>query len=259
MSFVSGRIGRTLAAAAAIVAVAASLTLAPTATAGAEADGPHYQEPTVGQCRNYTMTAAVKESNSSPAIACSSTHTARTIAVAQMPASLTWSSASYNQLYLAMGKACHPALDKALGRSEIVRQMSAFSLMWFTPTPTQREHGARWIRCDVVRLGGQSLLPILKDSAPMLPSAPLPNAAARCIVGDHYLTTVCAKPHQYRASKGFTLTNASYPGDQGLYNIAKQKCPSRVSTPRNWYATWPGKLGWKLGDRVMVCYSHRSN
>jgi len=258
MSFVSGRIGRTLAAAAAIVAVAASLTLAPTATAGAEADGPHYQEPTVGQCRNYTMTAAMKETNSTPVIACSQTHTARVYAVTQIPDSLSWDTATFDQLQPVMMKACWPTLEKALGRGQLTNRKSAYSLMWFVPTDTQKQHGARWLRCDVVRLGGNALLPLLKDSSPMLPST-LTNAHLACLTGDKHLVTACSKAHNYRATGGLLISSSTYPGNDALYRIAQRKCPAKVSTPRNWYAFWPSKVSWKYGDRAMVCFSHRSN
>jgi len=262
MTKFSGRISRTTARLAAAVIITGGLAAIPatvTTANAVEPDGPHYQEPTVGQCRNYTSSAGAADSNGSPVIACSTSHVARTIAVLQLPSWLEWSTASYDQVSLAMAKGCQPALVQALGRTEIVRKMSAYSYVWFIPNAAQRDHGARWIRCDVIRRGGRDLLPILKDSAPMLPSAPLPNSVAKCLVGERFLATACSRTHQYRATKGFTLTNSSYPGEQRLFEIAKNRCPKLVSTPRNWYASWPGKIGWRLGERVMVCYSHRSN
>jgi len=169
MTRFSGRLGRTLAGAAAIVAVAATLSLTPSATA-VEPDGPHYQEPTVGQCRNYTITAAYKESNSTPVTPCSSTHTAKVFAVGQLPEGVTWSS-SGDQIRAAVGKKCAPASATALGGTEKLRRMSAYSSWWFAPTQAQKDYGARWFRCDVALLGHASLLPLPSNSNPLLLTA----------------------------------------------------------------------------------------
>ena len=158
-----------------------------------------------------------------------------------------------------MKKSCWPALEKALGRGQITNRMAAYSLMWFIPTTTQRDHGARWIRCDVVRLAGTALAPLLKDTAPMIPAAPLPNAHLMCVTGEKQLFTICSKTHNYRATGGLVLTNSTYPGEAALNRIAQRKCPGKVSTPRNWLVDWPSKSSWKFGDRAMICYSHRSN
>ena len=257
MSLLSGRLGRLLAGASTIVALTATLTLAPSATAGAEADGPHYQEPTVGQCRNYTYDAMVKESNSTPVTACSNNHTALVIAVPQLPAALNWSS-SFEQLLQATLNTCVPALAQKLGRTAVLRNLAAYNLSFFFPTQTQKDHGARWVRCDLILSGGQALQRLPMDSTPVLPAAPLPKSVAACLVGTNHLYTVCSKTHQYHAT-GAIVLSGGYPGTASLNRTARQKCPAKVSTPGNYYYTFSSKESWKAGDKAITCFSHRSN
>jgi len=259
MSVMSGRLGRLVTSIATVAALGAGLASGPgSAAADALSDGPHYQQPSVGQCRNYTMDAALKESNNSPVVVCSNTHTARVLAVPMLPSGMTW-NASVDKLALVMEKACYPALVKALGRTVKKQHLSAYGIMWFIPTATQRQHGARWIRCDVVLQGGQQLRAIPKDTSPMLPSGSLPKSVARCVTGTQRLITICGKTHNYRASAATLVDRTTYPGSSTLASIAKKRCPGLVSTPRSWYATWAARSGWVAGDHMIVCYSHVSN
>jgi len=256
MHVTSGRLGRLITSLAAVAALGASVVSGPGASA--QTNGPHYQQPVAGQCRNYTYDAALKDSNSSPVVPCSSTHTARVLAAPLLPSGMTW-NASVDSLERVMIKACYPKFVQTLGRTAKIRHRSAYSIMWFIPTLTQRQHGARWIRCDIVLRGGQQLRAIPKDSSPMLPSGSLPNSIARCLTGDQHLLTICGKTHNYRATGATIVDRTAFPGDSTLSSIAKKRCPSLVSTPRHWYATWPGKNSWIAGDHVIVCYSHVSN
>jgi hypothetical protein len=258
MTRISGRFARTLAhltAAAAIVGTSLVAAQATQATA-AEPDGPSYQAPKVGQCRNYNATQMAAESNGSPVIACSSAHTGLVLAVPQLPSTLTWSS-PIERLAGVMQRACYPALVKKLGRTNRMQHLSAYSFDWFIPNQTQRSHGARWMRCDLILPAGTALQRLPKDTAPVLP-ATLTNAVARCLTGTNHYRTTCNKAHNYRATGVVLVSQSSYPGDNGMRTIAVRKCPSQVST-RGYYYTTSGKLGWAAGDHSIVCYSKRSN
>ncbi|HEY3016304.1 MAG TPA: septum formation family protein [Nocardioides sp.] len=263
MHVTTGRVGRLVTSLAAVAALGVGLVSGPGTASAADSsrsmqlNGPHYQQPSVGQCRNYTWDAGLKDSNSSPVVSCSKTHTARVIAVPMLPAGMTW-SASADSLERVMMKACYPKFEKALGRTAKIRHRSAYGIMWFIPTRTQRSHGARWIRCDIALRGGQQLRPIPKDTAPMLPAGSLPDRIARCLSGDQHLMTVCVKSHNYRATGATVVDRTRYPGSNTLFSIAKKRCPGLVNT-RRYYATWPTKNSWRAGDHVIVCYSHTSN
>jgi hypothetical protein len=256
MSYISGRLGRLLAGASTIVALSATLTLAPSATAVTEANGPHYQQPKVGECRDYGYAAMLKVSNSTPVTACSNKHTAVVLATPQLPASLNYSVSS-DAVYQVVENACFPAFAKKLGRTQRLRHLSAYSFAFYFPTQTQRDHGARWIRCDLILSAGTTLQRLPKNSAPVLPAAPLPNAVAACLAGSDYVATVCAKTHQYRAT-GVIVLSGAYPGNASLERLARQKCPAKVSTS-NFHMSWSSKPAWKAGNKYITCWSHSSN
>jgi len=256
MTLVSGRLGRTLAVGAAACAVAATLTMSPSATA-VEPDGPHYQEPSVGQCRNYTITAAYKESNSTPTTPCSSTHTAKVIAVGQLPDGVTWSS-STAQIGAAVSKKCAPAFDTALGGTEKLRRMSAYTLWWFAPTQAQKDHGARWFRCDVALIGHGSLIPLPSNSNPLLRDGKLTYGVTLCLYGDRHLYTACARSHNHRATGGFVFSGSTYPGDAVIKNTVARRCPNLTSS-RTWLYTAPSRESWRHGDRIAICFSKTSH
>lgn len=219
---------------------------------------PSYEIPTIGDCRHYGMAAASAATNSSPVVPCGDLHTAKVIATPLLPDGMTWASDA-EAIRLVVAKACLPAFREILGRSEALRQKSAYDIVWFAPTQIQKDAGARWLRCDLVLLGGSTLMPIRRNAAPILQAAPLPKAVTSCLVGDQAKQTVCTKTHRYRATGTWLVERTYYPGQAGLFDIAKRRCPSLVSTPRYWYAYWMTRNAWKAGDRTITCYSHTSN
>jgi hypothetical protein len=244
---------------------ATALTAGATATAATpgrpslEPD-PSFEIPTVGECRNYGLAAVAPSTNESPTVSCGDLHTSKVIATPLLPEALTWESPE-TQIHLAMVKACLPAFRSILGRTERLRQRSAYEVAWFTPTQTQRDAGARWLRCDLVLYGGSTLMPIRRNAVPILPAAPLPKSVTSCLVGpdDAIRKTVCTKTHRYRAAGTWRVDWSYYPGHDALLRIAKNHCPSLVSTPRWWYAFWMDQNSWKAGDRIITCYSHTSS
>lgn len=230
-----------------------------TAVAGQQAD-PNFEIPTVGECRNYGMAAVAPPTNGSPVVPCSELHTSKVIATPLLPDNLTWDSPE-TAIHLAMAKACLPAFRSTLGRTEKLRQKSAYEIAWFYPTEDQKLAGARWLRCDLLLYGGNTLMPIRRNAIPILQAAPLPRAVTSCLngSGDDVRKTVCTKTHRYRATGTWLVDRTYYPGNAALFDIAKRRCPSLVSTPRYWYAWWMDRNSWKAGDRAITCYSRTTS
>jgi len=253
MSYISGRLGRLLAGASTIVALSATLTLAPSATAGVEADGPHYQEPAVGQCRNYTLDAGQKMSNSSPVVECSLNHTAMTVAVVQLPDTLNWSS-SVDELQTVVDNKCTPKWRATVGGTLLQRVRANFTQFWFAPTQFQKDHGARWIRCDVALVGHQALIPLPKTAAPWIRDGKIPYAVTKCVYGTSNYYTACIKSHHHRATGAFALADGAYPGDAAVTRAAARRCPN-LTSGSGWLYTHPTRESWKYGDRIIVCFT----
>ena len=253
MSLVSGRLGRALAGAAAIVAVAAGLALVPSANAGVEPDGPHYQESAVGECRTYTMKQAYAMSNSSPVVECSTTHTALTIAVVQLPDNLTWGS-SQDALNDFTSDHCTTPWWKAVGGTLVQRAQAAFTEAVFYPNQTQKDHGARWIRCDVNLYGHHSFIPLPRSATPFIRDGKVPYAVTKCIFGQDNYFTACVKAHHHRATGAFALADGPYPGDLAIKRAATRRCPA-MTFSRSYIYYHPTRETWKNGARIIICFS----
>lgn len=240
-----------------LVTLVASVALVPALAGSALAtpDGPDYQAPAVGECRNIDLTAASKASDSTAPTDCGSTHTLRVIAIGHLPDGVTWSQDAAVQR--AGAKTCLPALSRTLGRTYPVRDMSAYSYFWFIPTTDQRSHGARWFRCDVGLQGGSKLLALPTDKTPALGSSPLRDKVARCLTSRTFATTTCARSHAWRATGAFTVKSSTFPGAKKITAAAMHKCPSRVSTA-SYRWTYRPKTVWRAGDHVVVCYSKKT-
>lgn len=247
-----GTIAATLTAA--LLTILAALVAVPTtATAQALLPDPYFGAPTVGECKNYTAAGGSQFVETSEPVECTATHTAKVYAVVLLPDALDWSS-NQGELVRASFKRCYPGWTETLGRSDKLRQMSAYSLYIFWPTNAQKESGARWVRCDVTLLGGTRLMPLPVDTIPMLPTAPLPSNVAACRSGDNLALTTCDRSHRYRATGGVTLADGPYPGREKFVRILKTRCDD-LTFSNTWYAFWPSKFFWKLGERTLVCYT----
>jgi len=232
-------------------AVGASLlATAPAAPAAPSAEPARRADPVVGSCYRLTGPEIWADSHSDPPVDCGVTHNALTVAVVTLPAETDWDDEEY--LWKKVGPPCYRALDATLGRTARARAMSAYGLVWFQPTSQERADGASWVRCDAVLWEGRSGAPI-PDASPLL-EQPLTNQVARCLAGNRFYVVRCAQQHTFRATGVARVRFASYPGDRAALRYARRQCPSRVASVR-WRYSYPSKTAWKVGHRLLVCYT----
>lgn len=137
---------------------ALALTLVPAQTAHAAAGDPDYNKPTVGDCHDYDLAGLMKPSDTSSPVDCATTHTAKVFKVFMLPDSTSWSDE--DAVSRLVTQRCSPAWREWLGWSDLTRALTAYSWAWFQPTKAERDQGARWVRCDVVLYGGNSIAPL---------------------------------------------------------------------------------------------------
>jgi hypothetical protein len=247
---------RTLAA----VAAATALTVA---TAPAQAgpqlatDGPDYGAPTVGACSTMTARQSDHEFDHSTVVPCSKAHTAKVAGVVRLPKTVDYTS-SPEKVYRVMVGRCRPKVDALLGRTDAVRDSSAYELVWFIPTKSQQQHGARWLSCSVVLRQGTRLAPLPTNRTPMLPSGRLGKGIQRCLLADtsHVVTTRCSSRHGWHATGVFVIASKRFPGQKAVNRRATSKCVSRVQSGRPYRWTYWTKINWQVaGDHAVICYS----
>jgi hypothetical protein len=227
------------------------------ATTSAEARGPG--KPVVGECRNLTVTQAAARTDTSTPIGCRKAHDDRVIAVPNLPDGVVWTDLSDTQIGKQGIKACMPALRKALGQTDKVRDRSAYDFIFFQPTADQIAAGARWLRCDIVLVHGSTLADLPTDKEPALSGLPLSDKVARCLKGTNHLRTTCVSKHNYRATGSFIVASRRFPGRKALIRAGRAKCPSRVNS-REYLFSWQPKLTWNLvHDQTVVCFTKTSS
>ena len=123
--------------------------------------------------------------------------------------------------------AATPSYEEWMGRSQLARALTAYGRSWFIPTKAERNQGARWVRCDVILMGGNTALaPLPYDAAPLVPN-PITDSVRKCLTGKYYWTT-CDRSHSWRASGDFNVRKGKYPTAKQMRAIAIKKCSPMV-------------------------------
>lgn len=244
---------RAVAAAAALTLTALTMGGPAHATTQRGTTDPLVGAPTVGTCSTMTPKQGAARSDHSQAVACTKSHTAEVAGVVKLPKRLKFATATNEQLFRVVAANCAPKVDALLGRNAATRDLSAYSLRWFSPTKNQRAKGARWLSCSVVLVHFTQLADLPTTTSPFLPDGALPNSVARCLTKSVFLT-LCKASHAWRATGTFAVPG-TFPGAKALDKKATRKCVSRVHS-RAYRWTYADKDTWNLThDRVVVCYT----
>jgi putative regulator of septum formation len=220
-----------------------------TVTAPAQAD-PHYAEPSVGECHDYSYKTLAHHSEGSPAQVCDGTQSAMTFAVVVLPKRIGLNSTGAARYALPK---CDKAFAKALGGRPTTWALTAYSTAWYVPTKAQQRQGAHWVRCDAVLYGGHNKLAPVPTSL-KLGRPPLDDAVAKCLVSaaHHSYPTVCDRRHDFRSKKALQLRGSHYPTAQQFGQLVARRCPRLYFIP-------PSADAWRAGYKILVCYAKTSH
>jgi hypothetical protein len=249
---------RTLVAVAA--ATALTVSTAPSHAQG-QPDGPGFGAPTVGACSTMSAKQAAAKADKSTVVPCSDAHTAKVAGVVTLPDRLDYSSPIL-KLYRVIVDKCRPKVSAMLGRTDAVRDSSAYDYVFFFPSNNQREHGARWMSCSIVLRQAFKLAKLPTDQTPLLPSGKLGDGIHRCLLADtsRTITTRCSARHGWRATGSFVIASKSFPGAKAINRKARSKCAGRVQAGKAYRWTYWTKIEWQVGgDHAVICYSKTSH
>lgn len=233
----------------ATLAAILAATLATLSAPSASAADPMYQAPVVGQCFDMSPDELAGASYAEAAVDCAGAHTSQVIAVVQMPDGLTYEGDGLTRFAL---ETCYPAQRKVLGTNLLGVRLTAFNLGYFGPTAEQQAAGARWLRCDLVLGNGDQLLPL--PGRLKVGRFPFSAKVSRCLAGRDFHATVCARKHTYRATAALKVDRKRYPSEKAWQRIGTDRCRNATSS-RTYRFSWSSKLGWKVGDHTLVCYT----
>ena len=234
------------AAALSVAGLLAAPAQALTAEADATARDTTYAAPAVGSCHAYTFRQATKRSETSAPVDCAASHTGLTLAVT------TVRSLKSDRAVARAAQKCDRTVRGTVGS---LLPSTAFSTRFFLPSKAEAKQGARWLRCDIVLLGGRATLaPLPVDYL----ASPPTDATALCAVTQKKVTTatVCSSRHDYRYTAHYKARGKRYPGDTKLLRSVIVTCAKKVSTPKKFWAFYPDQSEWNAGYRQVSCLSH---
>lgn len=218
------------AAVASLLALLAFTTVTAGGSAGAT-DGPMYGAPSAGRCYDLSYAAASAPSAPGGSVACSQAHRLYILKVAQLPASMTYTSSGFPRFF---NTACTPPTANALDTSWTTYLRSSYVRFYFEPTDTQKSHGAHWISCLLGRLRDVNTL-ARTTGRPHLGTS-LSAKETMCMTR-RFAFTNCAQSHRYHTVATSTIT---FPGSLAK---AGRACMAKVPALRNdasWGVRWTG-------------------
>lgn len=213
------------------------------------APDPGYGAPKVGECHKLTAAQSVASVDRSRKVRCNAVHTSVVVHVGYLPKPVT--AATPVAQRRAIGKRlCRPAYQRAVGGTLADRATSILTWTLFTPSQSQLERGARWVRCDVLARSGAKLVP-LPTNSPML-AAGVPEPVRICQT-DAGIDVSCSQPHRFRVEAVYRAVGA-YPDPATYTPAARARCRQLV---RSYGGYWqpPSRQGWNAGDRFIRCLS----
>ena len=223
--------------------------------------------PDVGDCRSLTPDDVGHPSNATPPAPCSGPHTAQTYSVDSLPSQ--FAKAAYDDPDVAAYayRTCSQQFMAFTGADESLSMRTILSWAWFRPSTAAWQHGARWIRCDVIGGGDQSTtyIDLPTTTQDLLVGRPKDvwMVCAQGATVDGSVKVPCSEKHDWRAVTTIVLGDASarYPGDQAVQARSKDFCSKSVGAWLDYPVdydfgySWFQQPEWDAGNRRSVCWA----
>lgn len=271
---------RRRAPAAALVAAVLALTACsgddepaaePTGAAPSATDAPVVlpEAPPVDACYRLSYDEALAPTSRDEPVPCGSRHTARTVAVGDLPLAVDGHLLAVDSRAATEHAAttCPRRVDAVLGGTPEQRRLSLLRAVWFTPTLAESDAGAAWFRCDVVAVTGEDDLAPLGAAGERLRGLldrPAGDAFATCGTAepgtDGFARVPCAEPHAWRAVEVVPLDGERYPGTDAARSAGEVPCEdagrARAADPLDfeWGYEWPTQAQWEAGRTWGLCW-----
>ncbi len=215
------------------------------------AEDPGFGVAKVGQC--FRMTAVQSRASvAAPArVNCRRPHTTQVAYVGYVTKPIT-AVTPVAERRAAAKKVCEPAFRAVVGGTLADRAQSLLTWTFFTPGQSQLEHGARWVRCDVLAPSDGGLVP-LPTTSPLL-SGGVPEQLRVCTT-QQATDVSCARPHAYRVAAVFRAPGSTYPGVSTV--VARTRCHDLTQAFGGFFQL-PSRDGWATGDRFVRCLTAAS-
>ncbi len=235
---------------------------APSSTAAAT------KPPRVGACYRLDVRSALRTTNDKAPVACTSRHTAVTIAVGTVQPVVDGHLLAFDSALIQrqIADRCRRQVDRHVGGTTTKQHLSRVQAVWFSPTPDQVDRGALWYRCDLVISAGKRTFASLPEKTRGLLSAPgAMNRWGTCGTAapssKKFQRVLCSARHTWRARSTTPLPAGTAYLAKAAGKVADDRCrdvAARLSPDSlrlRWAFEWPTRAQWHSGQRYGLCWT----
>lgn len=223
--------------------------------------------PRVGACYRLDVRAALRPTSTRPPVACTTRHTAVTVAVGAVQPVVDGHLLAFDatRVQRQIADRCRRAVDAHVGGSTRKQRLSRVQAVWFTPTPAQAERGALWYRCDlVISADKRAFAALPRRTAGLLGRTGAMDRWGTCGTAAPSSATfrrvLCSATHSWRARAVITLPAGTTYLAKGAGKVADGRCRdiaatlAASSTTLRWAFEWPTRAQWGSGQRYGFCW-----
>jgi hypothetical protein len=222
--------------------------------------------PAAGGCYDYSVKTVGKVSSAAPVIGCESAHTAETFYVGTVTEAFGLPSAAKQAMRLSAGRPCTvAAMNSYLGMPDRPLPSRFLPVVLF-PTDAEWTAGERWVRCDVVLLGGTELKSFTGTAAALVAATPQAQFDF-CTPGEPSAKATSAYPCLNPKKNWIKVLDqelggpgSRFPGTSTVDKRTRKLCEkqgkkwSGKEKYPGWWGIWPTSVGWKQGKRSAQCF-----
>lgn len=223
--------------------------------------------PPVGACYNLTVADGLELSTGAAAVPCGHRHTSVTVAVSRLKQPADGSPLPLESVSAQrrIAKSCKAKVDAHVGGSRESRRLSRVQAVWFSPSASEAETGARWYRCDLVIAGDPTNFAALPRKTRGLLNGDGARRYGTCGTAapgaTEFRRVSCSRPHTWRARASINLPagskylskKAGAGADAACRDIEAQRAVT--ATRLRWSFEWPTKAQWAAGQRYGLCWT----
>jgi hypothetical protein len=217
-------------------------------------------------CYRLTYDDALAPTSSRATVPCTGPHTAFTFYVGRYATHLAVDSPQVHRL---VSTVCPRRFATFVGGSVDDRRLSLLRTIWFTPTLTEADAGARWFRCEAIAIkDDQHLAPLTGRLAGVLGKPTARTRFGLCGTAEPgtpgFGQRICSAGHSWRALRTVDLKPGRYPGVDAVKAAGQQPCRdagrAAASDPLSyqWSYQWPTLQQWRAGQTYGVCWAPSS-
>jgi hypothetical protein len=223
--------------------------------------------PVIGSCHRLGFAQAAQPTDATPAVPCTSPHTAQTVKVGQVAAVTGGQDARVDSAEVRdkVAQACPARLLRYAGGDLTTRRLSRLAVVSFTPTAEQAKAGASWFRCDIVGLAAANqLIRLPRQLKGALDPSDALDRFGTCGTTapgkSGFERVVCRRRHAWQAVSTVTLDGsarylgprATAQGDARCKDAAAARAKGALKY--TWSFEWPTRDQWKAGQRYGYCW-----